>query len=361
MGGFLNAHTSREHTIYTTKIFRKDVPKSVEILSDIIQHSKYKKSDIQYERGVILTEGEEVYRIPEEYALDLLHEVVYEGSPFSYTILGPTENISRFTREDIVEYVNSYYTCNRIGIVGVGGVDHDDLVQLTEKWFTSIKKSSPKDIDTYPQATFKNGYRNVKSDVTFDTFCTIGYEGASWVSDDLIPMLIAQGFTGSHDRYKGFGYDSLPSLAERLVATNLCESCASYVTSYTTSGIVGFNIVTKERNVTTLIEHIMAEISRFVETITEEDVQRSKEKIKTCFCLSNEELFTSCDDLARQLMTANKVVSLEQQLERVDAVNLKTVKDIFDRYFIGKKPAIVTLGDAEELDYDSLKPRLYSG
>ena len=38
----------------------------------------------------------------------------------------------------------------------------------------NIKKSSPKDIDTYPQATFKNGYRNVKSDVTFDTFCTIG-------------------------------------------------------------------------------------------------------------------------------------------------------------------------------------------
>ena len=40
MGGHLNAYTSREFTVYQAKVFKSDVPKAVEILSDIVQNSK---------------------------------------------------------------------------------------------------------------------------------------------------------------------------------------------------------------------------------------------------------------------------------------------------------------------------------
>ena len=41
MGAHLNAYTSREQTVFYAKCFTKDVPKAVEILSDIIQNSKF--------------------------------------------------------------------------------------------------------------------------------------------------------------------------------------------------------------------------------------------------------------------------------------------------------------------------------
>lgn len=37
MGGHLNAYTSREQTVYYAKVFKGDVPKAMEILSDILQ------------------------------------------------------------------------------------------------------------------------------------------------------------------------------------------------------------------------------------------------------------------------------------------------------------------------------------
>ena len=59
MGGHLNAYTSREMTAYYGKVFNKDVPKAVEILSDMLLHSSLEESAIQQERDVILREMEE--------------------------------------------------------------------------------------------------------------------------------------------------------------------------------------------------------------------------------------------------------------------------------------------------------------
>jgi processing peptidase subunit beta len=43
MGGSLNAYTSREQTVFFVKVFKNDVPKAVDILSDILLHSKFEK------------------------------------------------------------------------------------------------------------------------------------------------------------------------------------------------------------------------------------------------------------------------------------------------------------------------------
>jgi processing peptidase subunit beta len=60
MGGHLNAYTSREMTCYFAKVFKKDVPKAVEILSDILQDSNLDAAAIERERSVILREMQEV-------------------------------------------------------------------------------------------------------------------------------------------------------------------------------------------------------------------------------------------------------------------------------------------------------------
>lgn len=60
MGGHLNAYTSREITCYYAKVLKGDVPKAVEILSDILQNSDLDEQAIERERNVILREMQEV-------------------------------------------------------------------------------------------------------------------------------------------------------------------------------------------------------------------------------------------------------------------------------------------------------------
>jgi processing peptidase subunit beta len=79
MGGTLNAYTSREQTVYYVKCFKNDVPKAVEILSDILQNSKLENSAIESERGTILRESEEVNKDFGEVIFDHLHAAAYQG------------------------------------------------------------------------------------------------------------------------------------------------------------------------------------------------------------------------------------------------------------------------------------------
>jgi len=60
LGAHLNAYTSREQTVYYAKIFKKDLPKAVDIISDILQNSTFSPNHVENERGVILREMEEV-------------------------------------------------------------------------------------------------------------------------------------------------------------------------------------------------------------------------------------------------------------------------------------------------------------
>ena len=93
MGAHLNAYTSREQTVYYAKAFSKDLPKAVDILSDILQNSTLGEAEIERERGVILREMQEVETNLQEVVFDHLHSTAYQGTPLGRTILGPTENI----------------------------------------------------------------------------------------------------------------------------------------------------------------------------------------------------------------------------------------------------------------------------
>jgi mitochondrial-processing peptidase subunit beta len=89
LGSHLNAYTSREQTVYYAKSFSKDVGKSVDIISDILQNSKLENGAIERERDVILREQQEVDKQLEEVVFDHLHAVAYQGACDVVALLFP--------------------------------------------------------------------------------------------------------------------------------------------------------------------------------------------------------------------------------------------------------------------------------
>lgn len=132
LGAQLNAYTSREQTVYYSKCLAKDVPKALEILADIIQNAKLGEAEIERERGVILREMQEVESNLQEVVFDHLHATAYQGTPLANTILGPTANIRSINANDLREYLNNHYKASRVVVAGAGGVNHEELVKLTE-------------------------------------------------------------------------------------------------------------------------------------------------------------------------------------------------------------------------------------
>jgi processing peptidase subunit beta len=143
MGGHLNAYTSREQTVYFAKVFKDDVGKAVEILSDILLHSNLDEAAIERERDVILREMSEVNKQQEELVLDHLHATAFQGTGLGRTILGPEENILNLERKDLVDYIQQHYTAPRMVIAGAGAVDHDQLVGFAAQHFGDVPKAAP--------------------------------------------------------------------------------------------------------------------------------------------------------------------------------------------------------------------------
>ena len=56
LGGHFNVSTCREKTVYTATVLKKDVPKALDVLADIVQNSTYSAAAVDKERGVILKE-----------------------------------------------------------------------------------------------------------------------------------------------------------------------------------------------------------------------------------------------------------------------------------------------------------------
>jgi mitochondrial-processing peptidase subunit beta len=119
-------------------VFKNDVGKAVEILSDILLHSKLDPGAIDRERDVILREMTEVNKQHEELVMDHLHATAFQGTGLGRTILGPEENIRSLTQDDLKEYISTHYTAPRMVIAGAGAINHDELCGLAATHFGNL-------------------------------------------------------------------------------------------------------------------------------------------------------------------------------------------------------------------------------
>jgi len=176
----------------------------------------------------------------EEVVFDHLHAVAFQGQPLGRTILGPKENIQSISRDDLVNYIKTNYTADRMVLVGAGGVPHDQLVDLAVKHFGGIPSapSTPQGIAAVSKARpdFIGSEVRVRDDTMPTANIAIAVEGVSWDSDDYFTALVTQAIVGNWDRAMG----NSPYLGSKLSTfvhnNQLANSFMSFSTSYSDTG-----------------------------------------------------------------------------------------------------------------------------
>ena len=135
VGGITNACTSKEYTMYYIKALKKDVEMIFDLLSDMLFCSSYPQEEIEKERGVILQEKAMYEDDPASVNEDLFYLKAFGDTAFGRSIIGTSENIKRFTRDDFVNYRLKNYRTNEM-IIGVcGNVEEQQIKDLSEKYF----------------------------------------------------------------------------------------------------------------------------------------------------------------------------------------------------------------------------------
>ncbi|XP_040591143.1 mitochondrial-processing peptidase subunit beta [Mesocricetus auratus] len=349
MGAHLNAYTSREQTVYYAKAFSKDLPRAVEILADIIQNSTLGEAEIERERGVILREMQEVETNLQEVVFDYLHATAYQNTALGRTILGPTENIKSINRKDLVDYITTHYKGPRIVLAAAGGVCHDELLELAKFHFGDSLCAHTGEIPALPPCKFTGSEIRVRDDKMPLAHLAIAVEAVGWAHPDTICLMVANTLIGNWDRSFGGGMNLSSKLAQLACHGSLCHSFQSFNTSYTDTGLWGLYMVCEEATVADMLHVVQQEWIRLCTNVTESEVARAKNLLKTNMLLQLDGSTPICEDIGRQMLCYNRRIPIPELEARIDAVNAEMVRDVCTKYIYGKSPAIAALGPIERL------------
>ncbi|MFM7701847.1 MAG: M16 family metallopeptidase, partial [Alphaproteobacteria bacterium] len=130
IGGYINAYTSREKTVYYVKILKEYSEFAVEFLSDIIQNSVFKEEEIKKECDVILQELAMTNDTPDDIIFDYFQDVAFPNQALGAPIIGNKKNILKFQKKDFLSYIKNQYNYGNMAIVASGNITLNELKKL---------------------------------------------------------------------------------------------------------------------------------------------------------------------------------------------------------------------------------------
>jgi predicted Zn-dependent peptidase len=138
IGGEFNAFTSKEYTGYYVRCAGADRDTALDVLLDMLRHSKFDPEEIDREKGVILEEMNMYQDTPRDHIGTVYDDLMYGDNPLGWEVLGTKDTIKGATRETFLDYVDEWYTPERM-VVGVSGMVGDGLIPMLEELMGDLK------------------------------------------------------------------------------------------------------------------------------------------------------------------------------------------------------------------------------
>nr|AIG20406.1 mitochondrial processing peptidase beta subunit [Brassica oleracea var. alboglabra] len=362
IGGHLNAYTSREQTTYYAKVMESDVNQALDVLADILQNSKFEEQRINRERDVILREMQEVEGQTDEVVLDHLHATAFQYTPLGRTILGPAQNVKSITREDLQNYIKTHYTASRMVIAAAGAVKHEEVVEQVKKLFNKLSSdptTTTQLVAKEPASFTGSEVRMIDDDLPLAQFA-VAFEGASWTDPDSVALMVMQTMLGSWNKNVGGGKHTGSALIQRVAINEIAESIMAFNTNYKDTGLFGVYAVAKADCLDDLSYAIMHEVTKLAFRVSEADVTRARNQLKSSLLLHMDGTSPIAEDIGRQLLTYGRRIPTAELFARIDAVDASTVKRVANKYVYDKDIAISAIGPIQDLpDYNRFRRRTY--
>jgi predicted Zn-dependent peptidase len=148
IGGEFNAFTGKEYTTYYVKCAAEHRDVALDVLVDMLRHSRFAEEEIEREKGVIVEEMNMYYDTPRDYIGGVYEELLWGHQPLGREIIGTKETVQAATHDTFLGYLDRWYKPSRM-VLGVGGRIGDGLLERAQELLGDLA-----DADTgEPEAT----------------------------------------------------------------------------------------------------------------------------------------------------------------------------------------------------------------
>ncbi len=330
VGGYINAYTSREVTAYYARVLKDDVALAMDVIGDIVLNPVFDPREIEVERGVILQEIGQAYDTPDDVIFDWLQEQSYHDQPLGRTILGPTERVSAFSREDLSGFVAEHYGPEQMILSAAGAVDHDALMKLAEEMFGHLQPRKGLIPDA---ARFTGGEARQEKELEQAHFA-LALESPGYRDDAIYTAQIYSTALG--------GGMSSRLFQEVRETRGLCYTIFAQTGAYADTGTTTIYAGTSADQVGELATITIDEMKRAAEDMSAEEVARARAQMKAGMLMGLESPSNRAERLARLVQIWGRVPSLEDTVAKIDAVSTEDVRAFAEDMAV-KAPAALAL------------------
>ncbi len=341
LGANMNAFTSKELTGYYFQCIDDTVDECAEILSDLLLHSTFPADEVEKERGVILEEIDMVNDIPDDLSQDLCSAAYWGDHPLGSTILGPRENVERFTRDDVISFMSSYYAADNIVISICGNISRERAIEVAAKYFTFPARSRAKRMFPAPAqfgGRLECSYKDVEQ-----ANLTIAFPALSYPDPRLIGLSVLSFALGG-----GMSSILFQEIREKL---GLVYSIYNYHASYEDMGAQCIYLGTNPKKVEQAVAALRKCISDFCKTgMDEECFHRAKQQVKGGITLGSESSMSIMRTIAKSALFMDRPFDVDERLALLDALSLEELNGMIPEFFDTKAIGVGYVG--KEIKYD---------
>lgn len=365
IGGYLNAYTGRERTVYYAKVLKEDLSSAADVLADIIYNSIFEKEELKKEQNVILQEIAESHDSPDDAIFDMLQGILYPNSTMGKPIAGSKESVLSINQDKIFSFLQNFYQPHNI-IIGISGNFSDQVLKdLIEDKFNnpsfispdsalaSNKTSLSQEIEEFKQEEprYQGGDIREIRDIEQAHFI-MSFQGAPYKSKDYYVQQIAAIIAGG-----GMSSRLFQEIREK---RGLAYSIGAYCSSYTDCGTWGINAVTGKAELNELINVTIDQLLELTVKINEEELQRAKAQIKSSILMAQESSSSRAERMISNYAIFNRFISLNEIMDNINAIDSYQITNTIKNIIQGSKVSIAGLGNIKTMpDYDLIANKLY--
>ena len=142
VGGYINAYTSFDRTVYWIDVPKDGVPVALDVLADAMMNSTLPAEEYAREQEVIRREFAMGMDDPDRMAGQLLFASAYQRHPYRLPVIGLLDVFNQLTRDDVLQYYRARYVPNNLTFIVVGDVNADAVHQQLGDFFKNYPAKS---------------------------------------------------------------------------------------------------------------------------------------------------------------------------------------------------------------------------
>lgn len=321
-GGVLNAFTDKESTCYYCRVLSNDTQNGIDVLTDMMLHSKFDPKELETEEGVVCEEIKRSEDEPSDHVHELHLGYRWGDHALGKPIIGTEESVTSFRRENILQYMERQYRAENVLLSVAGNVDPDAVKEVAESVLGKLPSGFTDHQPNRPSGVAS--IHEVSKDTEQVHFC-IGTDGISIYDEELIPVMSV------FDSALG-GSMSSRLFQEVREKRGLVYSIGSYTLTYGSGGAYTVYGGTSKKNWEQVKEIVRAEFDKIMaDGLEDEELERVKRSLAGNLVLALEGMSSRMMRMSRSELNFGREITVEESLERLNKVTNAQVKDLANR------------------------------